>query len=140
MKPMANMPSVGPKNMQILFSNIEQIFSINMDFLYLLQQIEDIRQINTISEVFLMMGERFMCYIPYCSNQQTNSTKLLKSILSKGEIKSFLEDVYKNPICRQLDLPAFLLKPVQRICKYPLLIKVTFINVGNDQEYTKRTF
>jgi hypothetical protein len=103
-----------------------------MDFLFLLQQVEDLRNINAISEVFLVMGERFMCYIPYCSNQQTNSTKLLKSILSKGEIKSFLEDVYKNPICRQLDLPAFLLKPVQRICKYPLLIKEMIKNTPKE--------
>jgi chromosome segregation ATPase len=64
-----------------------------------------------------------MCYIPYCSNQQSNPAKSLKSLLGKGEVKIFLEDVYKNPIVRQLDLSGFLLKPVQRICKYPLLLR-----------------
>lgn len=65
-----------------------------------------------------------MCYIPYCSNQQSSSAKFMKTLLSKGEVKVFLDDTYRNPVVRQLDLPGFLLKPVQRICKYPLLLKV----------------
>lgn len=128
MKPMQNLPSMLPKNMQMLFANVEQILSVNSDFLYLLTQIEDIRNINAYAEVFLTMGERFMCYIPYCSNQQATSAKFIKSLLSKGEIKSFLEEVYRNPMIRQLDLPGFLLKPIQRICKYPLLIRVIAAN------------
>jgi hypothetical protein len=68
----------------------------------------------------LIKGERFMCYIPYCTNQQ-NTNK--NNILSRGEIKTFLKNVYKSPQLRKLDLQGFLLKPVQRICKYPLLIR-----------------
>ncbi|KAJ3259155.1 Rho guanine nucleotide exchange factor 4 [Boothiomyces macroporosus] len=118
--------------MQMLFANVEQILSVNSDFLYLLTQIEDIRNINAYAEVFLTMGERFMCYIPYCSNQQATSAKFIKSLLSKGEIKSFLEEVYRNPMIRQLDLPGFLLKPIQRICKYPLLIREMIKNTPPD--------
>ncbi|KAJ3276081.1 Myosin 10A, isoform D [Terramyces sp. JEL0728] len=118
--------------MQMLFANVEQILSVNSDFLYLLTQIDDIRNINAYAEVFLSMGERFMCYIPYCSNQQANSAKFIKSLLAKAEIKSFLEEVYRNPIIRQLDLPGFLLKPIQRICKYPLLIREMIKNTPPD--------
>ena len=62
-----------------------------------------------------------MCYIPYCSNQLT--AKTLKSLLSKTDVKQFLQEAYQNPLLGHFDLPAFLLKPVQRICKYPLLIR-----------------
>lgn len=52
---MASIPSVGPKNMQALFANIEQIFSVNYDFLQILQQVEDIKNINAYAEAFLLM-------------------------------------------------------------------------------------
>jgi hypothetical protein len=54
-KPMTSIPSIGPKNMQALFGNIEQIFSVNYDFLQILQQVEDIKNINAYAEAFLLM-------------------------------------------------------------------------------------
>ena len=44
--------------------------------------------------------------------------------LNGRPFRKFLEDCSRQPQCRNLDLPGFLIKPVQRICKYPLLIKV----------------
>lgn len=34
----------------------------------------------------------------------------------------FLQDCYQLPATRHLDLASYLIKPVQRICKYPLLL------------------
>lgn len=44
--------------------------------------------------------------------------------LNSRPFRKFLDDCSRSPECRNLDLPGFLIKPVQRICKYPLLIKV----------------
>ena len=93
MQPMNQIATMQPRNMQMMFGNIEQIFTVNCEFLYALTHIDDIRNVSAFMELFVSMGEKFMCYIPYCSNQQSNSTKLIKTFLTKGEVKAFL-DVY----------------------------------------------
>jgi hypothetical protein len=55
MKPMANLKSVGSKTMEALFANIEQIYSVNSDFLYHLLQIDDLKNINAYAEAFLLV-------------------------------------------------------------------------------------
>lgn len=36
---------------------------------------------------------------------------------------AFCEEVRQKPECRRLDLEGYLIKPLQRICRYPLLLK-----------------
>jgi hypothetical protein len=55
MKPMNNFPSMAGKNMQTLFANVEQIFAVNSEFLFMLLQIEDLKNVNAFSEAFLVM-------------------------------------------------------------------------------------
>lgn len=49
---------------------------------------------------------------------------LYEGLKENPEFVSFLESCDQNPRCRNLPLFSFLIKPVQRICKYPLLLKV----------------
>lgn len=69
-------------------------------------------------------SEKFVAYIMYCSNHTGALAKLQQSIKSSKDMRHFLEELQKSNVLRQLDLNSYLLKPVQRICKYPLLIKV----------------
>ncbi|KAF8514244.1 hypothetical protein BU17DRAFT_52783 [Hysterangium stoloniferum] len=65
-------------------------------------------------KLFTSNEEEFEVYEPYCANY-TNATELL---LAEEQNLMSLADVI-NP---KSELPAFLIKPVQRICKYPLLL------------------
>jgi hypothetical protein len=40
------------------------------------------------------------------------------------EFKAFCEQAFMLPRCRLLELDSFLIAPLQRVCKYPLLLKV----------------
>lgn len=52
---MSPLASMGSKNIQLLFANIEQILLVNTDFLGQLLQIDDIRNITAFAEIFLTM-------------------------------------------------------------------------------------
>jgi hypothetical protein len=39
------------------------------------------------------------------------------------EFKLFCEQAFIQPRCRLLELDSFLIAPLQRVCKYPLLLK-----------------
>jgi len=58
----------------------------------------------------------------YCSNHPFALMKI-QNVQSK-QFRSFIQEVHARPESRNLDLGSYLIKPVQRICKYPLLVKV----------------
>eukprot|EP01102_Stenamoeba_stenopodia_P012907 TRINITY_DN4117_c0_g1_i1.p1 TRINITY_DN4117_c0_g1~~TRINITY_DN4117_c0_g1_i1.p1 ORF type:complete len:830 (+),score=183.45 TRINITY_DN4117_c0_g1_i1:181-2670(+) len=61
-------------------------------------------------------------YIEYCS-RQSEALDVLRHIRKKSIVASFLEKLRTNPVCHSLDIESFLIKPMQRICRYPLLMK-----------------
>ncbi|KAI8913193.1 Dbl homology domain-containing protein, partial [Gorgonomyces haynaldii] len=117
MKPMQNM-KLDKRNLQLLFCNIEYLLTISTDFLQQLEGLSDLKDLKKCADVFMQTAERFMHYTPFCAMQQTTN-KQVQQMLSKPEVKAFLQ----KPHLRKLDLNGFMLKPVQRICKYPLLIR-----------------
>ncbi|KAH6585062.1 hypothetical protein BASA61_007134 [Batrachochytrium salamandrivorans] len=122
LKPMVNIKSQGKPIINI-FANLEQMLSVNADFLNQIELVSDITNARAFSDAFISTGERFLCYIPYIANQNAQLHKFQASMRSKPELSSFIEEANKNPLMRQIDIYGFLLKPIQRICKYPLLLK-----------------
>ncbi|KAI8588609.1 Dbl homology domain-containing protein, partial [Geranomyces variabilis] len=124
MRPMVDKKVVSAKNIDILFSNIEELLTVNSEFL---ARIEELYAANPIIERFgdllVTAMDRFVSYTPYCSRQSESGAKHLSMMQSKREYRMFLEEAYRHPLARRLDLGGFLIKPVQRICKYPLLIR-----------------
>lgn len=109
-----------------LFSNLPSILEVNRKMLALFEETVrlcsgDYMLVN-LGEIFLEMAEQFKVYEEYCANQQ-NALSLYEGLKDNEEFVAFLESCDQNPRCRNLPLFSFLIKPVQRICKYPLLLK-----------------
>jgi len=68
------------------------------------------------------MNEYLKMYLLYCSNYAYALTKL-EDLKSSKSFSKFLITQFQRPESRCLHLDSFLIKPVQRICKYPLLLK-----------------
>ena len=70
-------------------------------------------------------------YSVYCSNQP-DAMNLLNKLKENEPFQVFLKQAALRKECRSLGLGAFLLEPIQRICKYPLFMKDIVKNTPED--------
>ncbi|XP_030746496.1 pleckstrin homology domain-containing family G member 2-like isoform X2 [Sitophilus oryzae] len=102
-----------------LFSNIEEICKFNREIL------EDIRRANLdpskTANVFLQHDAGFRVYNEYCANYPRTMEVL--SELQKDEHMAPLFREKQQHLRHALPLGSYLLKPVQRILKYHLLLQ-----------------
>ena len=64
-------------------------------------------------------------YSEYCSNQATALETIKKLSKENDTFNTFLKKAFRDTRCRKLDLNSFLVLPLQRVCKYPLLLRVS---------------
>ncbi|KAG9290202.1 hypothetical protein G9A89_022178 [Geosiphon pyriformis] len=108
-----------------LFSNIEDILLCNTEILSDLEQ----RQrdegffVDTLGDILVKHVENLRCYVVYCGNQMNASKFLQKKRIEDSRFDDFLKQKLQDPRTRLLDLSSYLLKPLQRITRYPLLFR-----------------
>ncbi|KAK3742178.1 hypothetical protein QZH41_012073, partial [Actinostola sp. cb2023] len=120
-----------PDHLAEIFLNLQELVEVSTKFSSRLQKAlevsvskgnEEFSQVN-VGSIFLESVDFFQSYEIYCTKQNSSSL-LLESLQKKNELlKIFLNVTCReNPKCRKMDLNSFLLAPVQRIMKYPLLL------------------
>lgn len=114
------------ENVKILFSNIEDILEVHTKFLEALEfhlQPEPHSQ-HELGNVFLQFKDKFCVYEEYCSNHE-KALRLLMELNKITEVRAFLLSCMLLGGRKTTDIPleGYLLTPIQRICKYPLLLK-----------------
>ncbi|KAI2803184.1 hypothetical protein BLOT_007307 [Blomia tropicalis] len=115
---------VGKEN--LLFGNIEQIYEFHRrTFLKELEKYEQIPE--DVGHCFLTWSSSFDIYVQYCKNKQDSNYLLVQY---NG---TYFDEVRrKYSILHPID--AYLIKPVQRITKYQLLLKDLLSCCGEGQE------
>lgn len=78
--------------------------------------------IERVGDLYLLMADFFKMYTLYCSNYEYALALLEKELAGNKGFRTFLAECEKHKECRLLNLQSFLIKPVQRVCKYPLLL------------------
>lgn len=115
-----------------VFANLEAIYPVNEGMLAALRELQEGKAETSIGEIFVERSVLFKLYAVYCSNQPNIRDRILALKKELPEFDDFLKKQFRRPECRKLDLEAFLIKPLQRLCKYPLLIKELLKNTGSD--------
>ncbi|KAI8922660.1 hypothetical protein BC831DRAFT_474959 [Entophlyctis helioformis] len=109
--------------LQTIFSNTDALLELNQKFLQKLRdrRSHDFGIVQDMGDIFVEMAEEFKIYNVFCANHPA-AIEYIQSLKS-NEFLTFLQYCTLRPECRGMDIGSFLLKPIQRICKYPLLLR-----------------
>ncbi|KAI8761241.1 triple functional domain protein, partial [Biomphalaria glabrata] len=119
MKPMsdpnANVPSGIHGKEHIVFSNMDEIYEFHKDvFLKELEKYETIPE--DVGHCFVTWAEKFSIYVTYCKNKPDSNALLVE------QAGTFFEEMQRKAMLDER-IASYLIKPVQRITKYQLLLK-----------------
>uniref|UniRef100_A0A670IBM6 non-specific serine/threonine protein kinase n=1 Tax=Podarcis muralis TaxID=64176 RepID=A0A670IBM6_PODMU len=99
---------------KIVFGNIHQIYDWHKDF-FLAELEKCLQEHDRLAQLFIKHERRLHMYVVYCQNKP-------KSEYIVAECGAYFEEVQQE-INQRLSLSDFLIKPIQRITKYQLLLK-----------------
>jgi hypothetical protein len=113
---------ISQQDLTRLFSNIEQIWRSNSAVLAQLVQRNDPTdsKVGMLGDVLEGMADTLRSYAGYCANHDASVAAYLK-LKENPDSEKHLDELEKD--LQGHDLCGFLIKPVQRLCKYPLLIR-----------------
>ncbi|KAI9248413.1 Dbl homology domain-containing protein [Sporodiniella umbellata] len=99
-----------------LFGNLNTLMDFQRRFLFALEEVvEKPGQEQDLGGLFRGQEEGFKVYEPYCTNYFSAQDLVVQETPKLQKVADWLNPVY--------ELPSMLIKPVQRICKYPLLLQ-----------------
>ncbi|NWI39158.1 PKHG3 protein, partial [Picathartes gymnocephalus] len=112
-------PVLRPEQVSALFGNIEDIYELSST---LLQNLESCTNDPVaVAVCFVTRSQEFAIYTQYCNNYPSSVAALTECMRSKVQAR-FLRECQER-LRHALPLGAYLLKPVQRILKYHLLLQ-----------------
>ncbi|KAM9646661.1 pleckstrin homology domain-containing family G member 3 isoform 1-T1 [Trichechus inunguis] len=108
-----------PEQVSALFGNIENIYALNS------QLLRDLDSCNNdpvaVASCFVERSQEFDIYTQYCNNYPNSVAALTECMRDKQQAKFFRDR--QELLQHSLPLGSYLLKPVQRILKYHLLLQ-----------------
>ncbi|NXL96069.1 PKHG1 protein, partial [Alectura lathami] len=121
---------LGTEERSALFGNIRDIYNFNSELLQDLENCEN--DPVAIADCFVSKSEDFHIYTQYCTNYPRSVAMLTECMRNKTLAKFFRER--QEALQHSLPLGSYLLKPVQRILKYHLLLHEIENHLDKDTE------
>jgi len=108
-----------------IFSNIEEIYQLNSLLLDAMKKVfpnkDQISGETSLGKTFLQLASFLKLYSTYCENHSTAAKILQEHTERNQKFQAFLQKAKSST--DDASLPDLLSRPVQRICKYPLLFR-----------------
>ena len=104
-----------------VFSNAEVIRGVNSQLLTALEPSEPaVEPVQGVASAFSKMAPFLRCYAEYCSNFVTAQETLDRMRAKSPKVEAAFQ---KAELASMMPVGSMLIKPVQRLCKYPLLFR-----------------
>ncbi|GFN98118.1 guanine nucleotide exchange factor dbs [Plakobranchus ocellatus] len=114
----------------ILFGNLDDIYRFHKDLF--LNELRECRESPArVGKIFVNRKEEFQMYSIYCQNKPKSEALRIRV----GDSNPFFKECQRQ-LGHRLPLGAYLLKPIQRITKYQLLLKEMLKNTGDNPDLT----
>ncbi|XP_026508044.1 T-lymphoma invasion and metastasis-inducing protein 1-like isoform X1 [Terrapene carolina triunguis] len=146
LKPLQKETFLTQDELDVLFGNLTEMVAFQVEFLKTLEDgvrlvpdLEKLEKVDQFKKVlfslggsFLYYADRFKLYSAFCASH-TKVPKVLVKAKTDTAFKAFLDA--QNPRRQHSStLESYLIKPIQRILKYPLLLRELFALTDADSE------
>jgi hypothetical protein len=116
---------LNPDTIHYLFGNLNSLVDFQRRFLIQLEEIgEKTPEEQNFGLLFSYNEDQFAVYEPYCANYFSAQDLVVQESPKLQKLADILNPEY--------ELPSMLIKPVQRICKYPLLVQQLIKSTNSD--------
>uniref|UniRef100_A0A8C6T033 TIAM Rac1 associated GEF 1b n=1 Tax=Neogobius melanostomus TaxID=47308 RepID=A0A8C6T033_9GOBI len=134
------------EELDVLFGNLPEMVEFQVEFLKTLEDgtrlVPDLEKLERVEQFkkilfslggsFLYYADRFKIYSAFCASH-TKVPKVLAKAKSDPDFKAFLDE--RNPKQQHSStLESYLIKPIQRVLKYPLLLRELYSLTDPDSE------
>uniref|UniRef100_A0A669CNC9 TIAM Rac1 associated GEF 1 n=1 Tax=Oreochromis niloticus TaxID=8128 RepID=A0A669CNC9_ORENI len=146
LKPLQEKSFLTQDELDVLFGNLGEMVEFQVEFLRTLEdgirlmpdqeRLERVEQFKkvlfSLGGSFLYYADRFKIYSAFCASH-TKVPKVLAKAKTDPDFKAFLAE--KNPRQQHSStLESYLIKPIQRVLKYPLLLRELYSLTDPDSE------
>lgn len=126
-KPMAESGFLAEGETALIFVNWKELIMSNTKLLKALRVRKktggEKMPVQMIGDILAAELAHMQPYIRFCSCQLNGAALLQQKTDEDTDFKEFLKKLASDPRCKGMPLSSFLLKPMQRITRYPLLIR-----------------
>ncbi|XP_062891102.1 intersectin-2b isoform X2 [Mobula hypostoma] len=126
-KPMAESKLLTESELRTIFVNWKELIMSNTKLLKALRVRKKIvgekMPVQMIGDILTTELSHMQAYIRFCSCQLNGASILQQKTDEEPDFKDYLKKLAFDPRCKGMPLSSFLLKPMQRITRYPLIIK-----------------
>lgn len=146
LKPLQKESFLTQDELDVLFGNLEEMVEFQLEFLRTLEDgirlVPDLDRLERVDQFkkvlfslggsFLYYADRFKIYSAFCASH-TKVPKVLAKAKTDQDFKDFLAE--RNPRQQHSStLESYLIKPIQRVLKYPLLLRELYSLTDPDSE------
>ncbi|XP_074929677.1 intersectin-1 isoform X3 [Chelonoidis abingdonii] len=126
-KPLIESELLTEKEVAMIFVNWKELIMCNIKLLKALRVRKKMSgermPVKMIGDILTAQLPHMQPYIRFCSCQLNGAALIQQKTDEVTEFKEFVKRLAMDPRCKGMPLSSFLLKPMQRVTRYPLIIK-----------------
>ncbi|XP_023597091.1 intersectin-1 isoform X2 [Trichechus manatus latirostris] len=136
-KPLMDSELLTEKEVAMIFVNWKELIMCNIKLLKALRVRKKMSgekmPVKMIGDILSAQLPHMQPYIRFCSCQLNGAALIQQKTDEAPDFKDFVKRLAMDPRCKGMPLSSFILKPMQRVTRYPLIIKnqLVFNSVTN---------